>query len=583
MLKEPSLLLLRRSLNRIAESGLLLLGVALGVGAAAAGFSLFAHVQRYGRDLLSSPAYREIVVSTQDSAEEMAQPVVLRPVEERAVLTSADLSAAQLIPQISHAYVSNPARIRFLGTSLLSGLQGSGAGPGQMIFAGPPPDGAEVFPNPSPQADSGHAEGTDNRAAGGAPGAGQGASAEQSAGQSAGPIEGADGAAAGGTPEAGQGTSTDQSARQSAGQTLGGEKVIPDPTPGTTRGQSISGVAGGTGALPADNQSSGEAGAFPSGALPEGVPEPPDFSALRERITTAAKDPDILLPEVEELRGYEVTSEFFDSWNLEILAGSLFSPGDLENNQSMIILGYDTARLIAGEGTPVESLLGKKLLTLQGFRTIIGILKPAGRASLDSEFFLPYSPPAGSSTILRWRSFNTQLRFAVADPARLGETEELLTQWFNREFGEGQVVISNPRSEAEQLLRRNVGISLLVLFLALSGLFIAAVNVSNILMSRAMRMKNQVGILMALGASKKGILSLFATEAGVVALSGSVLGMILAIPLSGAMNSALGLGSASLLYSGLGALLAGGVALLFSLLPLGEYTRLTPAEAFRDV
>lgn len=123
MPKEASKLLLHRFFNRILESGLLLLSVALRVGAAGDGFYLFAHVQKYSEEMLSSPEYREIVVTTQDSAEEMTTPVVQRPAQERAILTAADLSAAEIIPYITKAYVSNETRLWFLNSSTLTEMR----------------------------------------------------------------------------------------------------------------------------------------------------------------------------------------------------------------------------------------------------------------------------------------------------------------------------------------------------------------------------------------------------------------------------------------------------------------------------
>ena len=86
---------------------------------------------------------------------------------------------------------------------------------------------------------------------------------------------------------------------------------------------------------------------------------------------------------------------------------------------------------------------------------------------------------------------DTELRFTVEDPEKLDKTAALLSDWFITQYGEMQILISNPRAQALQLIKRNTGIGLLILFLSAAGFFIALVNVSNILMSRVIRMKKK--------------------------------------------------------------------------------------------
>ncbi|MDP3178621.1 MAG: FtsX-like permease family protein, partial [Spirochaetaceae bacterium] len=227
--------------------------------------------------------------------------------------------------------------------------------------------------------------------------------------------------------------------------------------------------------------------------------------------------------------------------------------------------------------------VGKKLLARNGYQTVVGILKPTGKAELDDSFFSPYKTittfgPGGG---MRFFGGNVQLRFTVSDPSKLSSTEAILSDWFAERYGEAQIAISNPRSEAQRLIDRNTGIGLLILILSLSGLFIALVNVSNILLSRGLRMRRNVGILMAMGASRSRIMGLFSTEALVVAAAGSALGAALSLPLSGTMQGALGLSTGAWGYAFVGAVASCILTLAFSLVPAWQSSRLVPAEAMR--
>jgi ABC-type antimicrobial peptide transport system permease subunit len=156
-----------------------------------------------------------------------------------------------------------------------------------------------------------------------------------------------------------------------------------------------------------------------------------------------------------------------------------------------------------------------------------------------------------------------------------------LQQWFDSQFGELQIVISNPRSVAQQLMNRNTGIALLIMFLSLSGLFIASVNVSNILMSRAMRMKKHVGILMALGSSRKQITQLFAAESLGITLLGAAFGTFLSLPLGQTMQASLDMNGGNGMYIPLGVVISIVITLTFGLLPARQFSKIDPAIAMR--
>jgi len=146
-----------------------------------------------------------------------------------------------------------------------------------------------------------------------------------------------------------------------------------------------------------------------------------------------------------------------------------------------------------------------------------------------------------------------------------------------------RLVTANPRVQTRRIIDRDAGIGLLMLILSVSGLFIVLVNVSHILASRGMRVRKNVGIMMALGASRSPVLRLLGAENAFIAAAGAVIGGLFAIPLSRAMESTLGLSTASGLYVLLGVPIAWALTLVFSLVPAWRGSRVVPAEAMRSV
>jgi ABC-type lipoprotein release transport system permease subunit len=471
---EATKVLWRRFSARMLESGLLLLAVALGVGATAAGFSLLANTQKLGAEMLASPAYREIVVATQTRADDMEAPAVLKPAKDNVVLTAADLQVAESVPAVKYAYVQSGTELRFLNQKAIAQMQ-------QMVAQGGPG---------GPPAPAGNAASTN---------------------------------AAGSTKASGTGT-----ARQA--------------------------LRGPPGLLSADELAKKQAEA------------------------------DVFLTEVDQLRGTAVTPQYFDAWSLRAAVGSLFASSESQSDDTLVVLGATAATQIAGTKTDAKSLVGKKILTWEGYATVVGILAESGTSTIDNSFFTPYQTPAaddGQAGPPRRLSFNVQLRFAVANPSQLEKTAATLTQLLSEAYSTNQLVVSNPRAEAQKLIDRNTGIGFLILFLALAALFIASVNVSHILLSRGLRMRKGVGILMALGASKASILLLFAEEGVFLSTAGSLLGALLAWPLSQTMESALGLTHSSAWFLVAGVAGAWVLNLVFSILPAVQNSKVPPADAMR--
>jgi putative ABC transport system permease protein len=289
---------------------------------------------------------------------------------------------------------------------------------------------------------------------------------------------------------------------------------------------------------------------------------------------------DLVIVDFEDLSGFRVTPQFFNAWSLTAAFGSLLTESDASGDANAVVLGSKAAEKIAAGKLKVSELVGKKLLSREGNLLVVGVLAPYGQSSIDDAFFAPYRTFTRGGMPRMW-SFNTMLRFAVSDPAKLDETAGILSSWFESRFGESQISISNPRSEAQKLTTRNTGISILILFLSLSGLFIALVNVTHILMSRGLRMRKSVGIMMALGASRWSVLKLFASEATVVAVAGSILGGAFALPLSQTMQKTLGLSGGTWVFVLVGVVISWVLTMACSIVPAWQNSRIVPADAMR--
>lgn len=452
----------RSVIGRPAESVLLSLGVALAVGATAAGIALAGRTAEQSRELLSSPRFREIVVAAREDADEMDLPAQVQSSTEVVLLTAADLEARSATQAIRYAYLANRTGFRF-------GESGFGQG------------------GPGGQAQGGQAQGGQAQAQG--------------------------------------------------GQAQGGQA------------QGRSGTGGGQAA------GGGPGGQFQRVAPPEG-PQ----------------------PQIEFVEGMEVTPEFFDAWGLTAAAGDVFQAADLERDEPVLVLGSELGATLFEDGQS----LGRQVLARNQLYRIIGVLEPTG-GETDGLAFTPARIAAQQFQGFRGRfqALRTNLRFMVGEPGDLEEARAQLTNWFDSSHGVGAVAISVPREEAEATADRNSRLATVILFLALSALLIATVNVTNIFFSRAVRKRRQVGILKAVGASIRQVFTVFFLEALAIGAAGAAVGFGLSALLSRLMERTIGFGALQIGLIVLGVLASWAIVAVFNVVPAQAAARVPAAEAIR--
>ena len=519
----------RSVIGRPAESLLLSLGVALAVGATAAGIALAGRTGEQSRELLSSPRYREIVVAAREDAEEMDLPAQVQTSTELVQLTAADLEARSVTQAISYAYLANRTGFRF-------GESGFGQGGRQNQGQGAQGQGAQGQ----------GAQGQGAQAQGQAPQAGQAAGGQSQGGQTAQRGQGGQfqrgqgGQAAGGQFQRGQGGQGQQV--QAQGQAPGTGQ-----TTGTGQGQQAQG-----------QQADAQTNASPAWQ-PVAAPEGPQ-------------------PQIEFVEGWEVTPEFFDAWGLTAAEGDVFQAADVDRGEPLLVLGSTLGATLFEDGEAV----GRQVLARNQLYRIIGVLEPSG-TDVDELALTPALIAAEQFQGFRGRfaALRTNLRFMVDDPEQLEEARAQLTNWFDSSHGAGAVAISVPRAEAEATADRNGRLATVILFLALSALLIAAVNVTNIFFSRAVRKRRTVGILKAVGASIRQVFTVFFLEAMAIGAVGAAVGLGLSALLSRLMEETIGFGALQIGLIVVGVLVSWGIVAVFNVVPASAAARVPAAEAIR--
>jgi putative ABC transport system permease protein len=138
----------------------------------------------------------------------------------------------------------------------------------------------------------------------------------------------------------------------------------------------------------------------------------------------------------------------------------------------------------------------------------------------------------------------------------------------------------------EALRQRTVGLRFIGALMAVFGglaLVLAAVGIYAVMAFYVAQRRHEIGIRLALGASRRDVLRLTVSQSGRLSLIGVGIGLVLATALARLMESALfGIVSADpLLFVGTAVTLA-GTAMVASAIPAHRATRVDPAGVLRE-
>jgi predicted permease len=269
-----------------------------------------------------------------------------------------------------------------------------------------------------------------------------------------------------------------------------------------------------------------------------------------------------------------VTPGYFDAMSIPVLRGTGFERSDRPDGPLTVVIDEPFARM----AWPGQDPIGKRVRVArpnQSWRTVVGVVPVTEHeAEMRASWFLPYlQDPTGSST--------EQLHIMVKGTATV--PMELLRDVI-REIDPALALYGTTTMESlwrERSSQDRLGAIVAGVFAAF-GLVLAGFSLYGLLSYSVELRRAELGVRMALGASRSAILWLVLRQAAVRLSAGLLLGLVLAVGANQVLRSVIdGLGWVpwqTLL--GLGALMA-VVSAVAAAVPAFRATRVDPIRTLR--
>ncbi len=276
-----------------------------------------------------------------------------------------------------------------------------------------------------------------------------------------------------------------------------------------------------------------------------------------------------------------VAPEYFSIQQLGLDQGRFFTPTEVAQHRTVVILGASIAQLLF----PRESPLNKEVLIAGRYFKVVGVLSSRGSLfgfNLDEECFIPWttawfmSKEPGAEFYVGVEQISN-MKAAMVEARRVLRLIRRLTPRMPDSFSflRGEQVADLLLDLLKTLTTATIGISLITLF----G---ATLSFTNILLVIVKERTQEIGLRMALGASRQRIAWQFLSEAIVIALLGGGGGIILGLLIGNGV--AWLLGSKFVMpwkWVSLAVALTTLVGLIAGYRPAQEAARQNPVEALR--
>lgn len=275
-----------------------------------------------------------------------------------------------------------------------------------------------------------------------------------------------------------------------------------------------------------------------------------------------------------------VLNNYMEISNLSMQMGDFISGDDEDGKEKVCVLGYSVAKEVFGSAYDAYDeiiYIDSRPYVIKGIFDEMGTV--ASGINPDSAIFIPYS---------------TGIKYLVGD--NVSPTITVIAEDVNQVEGvitniktvlgdiypNAEFTISDAGSKMEAASASNETLTLLLVAMAVIVFIVGGIGIMNVLFVSVKERTSEIGVLKAIGCSRKDILLEFLLEAACTSLVGAVLGVLLALGITPVVEAL----SVRVELSVFGAILSLGFGVLtgsiFGFYPAFKASRLVPVVALNQ-
>ena len=272
-----------------------------------------------------------------------------------------------------------------------------------------------------------------------------------------------------------------------------------------------------------------------------------------------------------------VKSNYEPISNLSLAVGSFITDDDDENKEKVCVLGASVAEEIFGSAIEAYGsviYIDDRLYVVNGVLESMGTV--ASGISPDDSIFIP---SATGVKYLVGSSVSPTITVLAADVNNVEGVIEEVTEVLATSYPNAEFTFEDAGSKMEAAEASNQILTMLLIAMAAIVFVVGGIGIMNVLFVSVKERTNEIGILKAIGCSKRDILLEFLAEAAAISLIGGVLGNLASLvvaPIVRYLGVRVELSASAFLIA---LVFAVGTGTIFGFYPAYKASNLVPVEA----
>lgn len=253
----------------------------------------------------------------------------------------------------------------------------------------------------------------------------------------------------------------------------------------------------------------------------------PGISAATISYTTTS---DVEGGELDDSQSYTIAgvqSNYFDMSNLDLAIGSTLTDENNESKEKVCVLGYSVAKTVFGSAT---SAYGQVVYIDSRPYEVAGVIEEVGTVasgiSPDTAIFIPYNT---GIKYLTGTDISPTLTVIAENVDNVSTIKTQIEEVLADSYPNAEFTISDAGTKMEAASASNQTLQLLLIAMAVIVFIVGGIGIMNVLFVSVKERTNEIGILKALGCSRRDILMEFLMEATCMSLIGALLGIVVSL------------------------------------------------------